>query len=76
MRNLAALKELRGAISLPLWFKPNAGLPATNSMGDLHYDLTPEMMAAPVPEWAAAGASCDGWLLRNQPAAPGGDARA
>ncbi len=65
--NLAALKELRGAISLPLWFKPNAGLPATNSMGDLHYDLTPEMMAAPVPEWAAAGASVMGGCCGTSP---------
>lgn len=65
--NLAALKELRGAISLPLWFKPNAGLPATNSMGDLHYDLTPEMMAAPVAEWAAAGASVMGGCCGTSP---------
>ena len=66
--NLAALKELRGAISLPIWFKPNAGLPVSNTMGDLAYDLTPEGMAAPVAEWKAAGASVIGGCCGTSPA--------
>lgn len=65
--NLAALKELRAAISLPIWFKPNAGLPATNSLGDLHYDLTPERMAAPVASWVEAGAAVVGGCCGTSP---------
>lgn len=66
--NLAALKELRAATSLPIWFKPNAGLPSSNTMGDLAYDLTPENMAAPVPEWRTAGASVIGGCCGTSPA--------
>ena len=31
--NLNALKELRAATDLPIWFKPNAGLPQVDAEG-------------------------------------------
>lgn len=54
--NYVALQELHAAIDLPIWFKPNAGLPLTDEFGRTYYDLTPEGMAAGVPDWIAAGA--------------------
>lgn len=54
--NLNALKELRAAITLPIWFKPNAGLPRLDDGGNPVYDVAPHAMGALVPEWLAAGA--------------------
>jgi 5-methyltetrahydrofolate--homocysteine methyltransferase len=65
--NLKALHELRQATSLPIWFKPNAGLPHTDESGVLAYDVTPEMMGAMVPEWAAAGARLVGGCCGTSP---------
>jgi len=65
--NLAALKELRSVTSLPIWFKPNAGLPSTGGLGNLGYDLTPERMAAPVNLWIAAGAQVIGGCCGTSP---------
>ncbi len=66
--NLAALKELRQVTDLPIWFKPNAGLPATDKMGELYYELTPDGMAAPVPEWIESGARVIGGCCGTSPA--------
>lgn len=65
--NLTALKELRQATPLPIWFKPNAGLPKLNPDGSSTYDLTPKDMAAQVPEWIAAGASVIGGCCGTSP---------
>ncbi len=54
--NYKALQELHAATDLPIWFKPNAGLPLTDEFGQTYYDVTPEDMAAGVPDWIAAGA--------------------
>lgn len=58
--NLAALKELRAHSNLPIWFKPNAGLPEVDGEGISRYRTTPEMMAAQVPAWMEAGAQVIG----------------
>lgn len=65
--NFKALKELREATGLPIWFKPNAGLPRTDEEGHLFYDVTPEMMAAMVPEWVEAGAQLIGGCCGTSP---------
>lgn len=65
--NLKALQELRQATSLPIWFKPNAGLPHTDEQGCLVYDVTPEMMADQVPQWIAAGARLIGGCCGTSP---------
>ena len=58
--NLEALNQLRQATDLPIWFKPNAGLPSVDENGKPHYSLSPEQMGAGVPDWVAAGASVVG----------------
>lgn len=58
--NLAALTQLRAATGMPLWFKPNAGLPEVDADGQPTYAVTPEQMGAMVTEWIAAGAQVVG----------------
>ncbi len=65
--NLKALHELRQATDLPIWFKPNAGLPRTDEAGALHYDVTPEIMAGQVPLWIEAGARLIGGCCGTSP---------
>ncbi len=65
--NLKALQELRASTSLPIWFKPNAGLPATDNMGNLYYELTPEQMGSHVAEWKTNGAQIVGGCCGTSP---------
>lgn len=65
--NLKALTELREATGLPVWFKPNAGLPHNDLEGKLVYDVTPEMMGAQVEQWSAAGAQLMGGCCGTSP---------
>jgi 5-methyltetrahydrofolate--homocysteine methyltransferase len=65
--NLANLKELRLSTDLPIWFKPNAGLPEVDAQGNPHYATTPEQMGALVPEWLAAGAQVVGGCCGSSP---------
>jgi 5-methyltetrahydrofolate--homocysteine methyltransferase len=65
--NFKALEELRQVTSLPLWFKPNAGMPHNDEAGNLVYDVTPEIMAAQVPQWIAAGARLVGGCCGTSP---------
>ena len=67
MDNLTALRELRAATSLPIWFKPNAGLPVTDDLGNVVYETTPQQMAEPVPTWIAAGAQVIGGCCGTSP---------
>ena len=66
--NLNALKELSGNTDLPIWFKPNAGLPTIDDAGLPTYDVTPEDMAAQVPDWIEAGARIIGGCCGTSPA--------
>ena len=66
--NLNALKELADATDLPIWFKPNAGLPKLDNDGHPTYDVTPEFMADQVESWAAAGARIMGGCCGTSPA--------
>jgi 5-methyltetrahydrofolate--homocysteine methyltransferase len=65
--NLQALRELRQVTGLPIWFKPNAGLPHNDADGGSQYDVTPEMMAAQVPLWIEAGAQLVGGCCGTSP---------
>lgn len=65
--NLKALIELRAATSLPVWFKPNAGLPQTAPDGKTVYTVTPEAMGAAVPGWLEAGAALLGGCCGTSP---------
>jgi len=65
--NFKALQELRSATNLPIWFKPNAGMPALDSDGQPTYTITPEQMAADVPTWLEAGAQIVGGCCGTSP---------
>lgn len=65
--NLQVLHALRQATALPIWFKPNAGMPRASDDGQVQYDVTPEMMAAQVPAWIEAGANLIGGCCGTSP---------
>lgn len=65
--NLKALQELRATTQLPIWFKPNAGLPHSNEQGDSVYDVTPEEMGAQVALWIEAGVNVVGGCCGTSP---------
>ena len=65
--NLEALQQLRAATSLPIWFKPNAGLPKLDGSGTPVYDVNPVEMGAQVKQWVAAGASIVGGCCGTSP---------
>ncbi len=66
--NLANLHELRSATRLPLWFKPNAGLPVTDAVGTLSYSVTAEDMGQSAAAWIEAGAQVVGGCCGSSPA--------
>jgi len=65
--NFKALQELRQATDLPIWFKPNAGLPVTDNEGHSYYSVTPQMMGAQVSAWIEAGAKLVGGCCGTSP---------
>lgn len=66
--NLKALKELRAATQLPIWFKPNAGLPILDENADPTYTITPAQMGEQASAWIAAGAQIIGGCCGTSPA--------
>lgn len=66
--NLANLKAVRAATTLPIWMKPNAGLPRMLGVSDSVYDVTPEMMGQNAALWVAAGANICGGCCGTSPA--------
>ena len=60
-------RRMRAATNLPLWFKPNAGLPEVIK-GEIHYHVTPEQFASHVPELVEAGAKFVGACCGSNPA--------
>jgi methionine synthase I (cobalamin-dependent) len=60
-------RRLRAATNLPLWIKPNAGLPAMVD-GRAVYRTAPEEFAARVPDLVAAGANFVGACCGSNPA--------
>lgn len=65
--NLKALQELRAATRLPIWFKPNAGMPHTNESGESGYEITPEEMGALAAQWIGNGAAVVGGCCGTTP---------
>lgn len=66
--NLGALQELAEVTSLPIWFKPNAGLPTLDEDGIANYDVSPKDMAGHVKLWVNAGARVIGGCCGTSPA--------
>ncbi len=65
--NLKSLQELRSATDLPIWFKPNAGLPELDAEGHPVYSLSPAEMGLRVVDWIAAGANVVGGCCGTSP---------
>lgn len=65
--NLESLKQLRAVTSLPIWFKPNAGLPTLDASGNSIYDVNPEEMGQQVSQWVEAGAVIVGGCCGTSP---------
>ena len=65
--NLTVLQELRENSDLPIWFKPNAGLPELDENNNPVYSVDPAQMAAHVPQWIAAGARIIGGCCGSSP---------
>lgn len=66
-QNLVALQELRVSTKLPLWFKPNAGLPSTDEQDRTIYTIIPQAMAGHVKEWLAVGVNVVGGCCGTTP---------
>ncbi len=66
--NLACLKELKQVSEKPIWFKPNAGLPSVDEMGNAIYTTTPADMGSKVSTWIAAGSAVIGGCCGTSPA--------
>jgi 5-methyltetrahydrofolate--homocysteine methyltransferase len=65
--NINALKELSDNTKLPIWFKPNAGLPHLDESGEPAYDITPDQMAENATAWIEAGARIIGGCCGTTP---------
>lgn len=65
--NLRALEELNAETTLPIWFKPNAGLPEADESGKAVYQTTPLQMAEFVSRWISAGARVIGGCCGTSP---------
>jgi 5-methyltetrahydrofolate--homocysteine methyltransferase len=65
--NLQVLKELKEASTLPLWFKPNAGLPKLDSNDRAIFDVTPQAMGERATEAISIGARILGGCCGTSP---------
>jgi 5-methyltetrahydrofolate--homocysteine methyltransferase len=65
--NLDNLKDIRAATGLPLWMKPNAGLPHMGKDHRAVYDVTPAQMGENAALWVAAGAQIIGGCCGTSP---------
>jgi methionine synthase I (cobalamin-dependent) len=64
---ISICRRIRAATDLPLWIKPNAGLPEMVG-GRAVYRTSPEQFAARVPDLIAAGAAFVGGCCGSTPA--------
>ncbi len=65
--NLICLNELKSVTTLPIWFKPNAGMPKIDNTAKPNYDITPDIMGSLVKEWIKSGASIIGGCCGTSP---------
>jgi 5-methyltetrahydrofolate--homocysteine methyltransferase len=66
--NLKCLTELHQATTLPIWFKPNAGLPKVDEAGSTLYSISPEEMGQQANQWISEGAAVVGGCCGTSPA--------
>lgn len=65
--NTNALEELSNCTELPIWFKPNAGLPTLDTDGSPAYDVSPDEMGSHVDQWIEIGARIIGGCCGTSP---------
>jgi 5-methyltetrahydrofolate--homocysteine methyltransferase len=65
--NLKALEELTGVTDLPIWFKPNAGLPVVDEAGNTIYTVPPQDMGNAAKDWINLGAKIIGGCCGTTP---------
>lgn len=65
--NLQCLSQLFDVTDLPIWFKPNAGLPQLDAEGHAIYSLSPEEMGDSAKDWPAKGAKIIGGCCGTSP---------
>lgn len=65
--NFLALTELINVTDLPVWFKPNAGLPVVDELGNTSYSVTPQDMGKAAEAWIQAGARIVGGCCGTTP---------
>lgn len=65
--NLINLRAMRAATPLPIWMKPNAGLPRMTDDDVAIYDVTPSMMGAAAAQWLEEGAQIVGGCCGTSP---------
>lgn len=65
--NLINLQEMRAHTHLPIWMKPNAGLPRMTDDDVAIYDVTPAMMGEAAARWLEAGAQIIGGCCGTSP---------
>jgi methionine synthase I (cobalamin-dependent) len=63
----ALCRRFRASTSLPIWIKPNAGLPELAG-GTLTYRSSPEQFGAVIPAYVEAGATYIGGCCGTSPA--------
>jgi methionine synthase I (cobalamin-dependent) len=64
---LPLCRRLREASGLPVWIKPNAGLPVARADDSISYEVTPEAFAAHAPALVEAGAAFIGGCCGTDP---------
>jgi 5-methyltetrahydrofolate--homocysteine methyltransferase len=65
--NLLNLQDLYQVTRLPIWFKPNAGLPQLDAVGNTSYTISPEAMGNLAPTWSEYGAKVIGGCCGTSP---------
>ena len=65
--NHTVLQTLKENTDLPIWFKPNAGMPELDENNKPTYSVDPAEMGSNVAAWIEAGASIIGGCCGNSP---------
>jgi 5-methyltetrahydrofolate--homocysteine methyltransferase len=65
--NLSVLQDLKQNTDLPIWFKPNAGMPELDEDNQPTYSVNPTDMGSNVAQWIEAGARIVGGCCGNSP---------
>lgn len=65
--NLEALKELNNIAQVPIWFKPNAGLPIVDDKGNIKYSVKPQQIGKSSQDWIKNGARIIGGCCGTTP---------